>query len=97
MVERFPNKAVSLAASKRLEQALDAGNDFRRATDVFDCDQLAPWTKNPLYLSDRRCIVGDRAQREGAYDRVKAPVGELQLLRISQAELGGGIDSARRP
>ena len=28
VVERFPSKAVSLAASKRLEQALDAKRDF---------------------------------------------------------------------
>jgi hypothetical protein len=43
--------------------------------------------KHPSNLRDRGSVVGDRAQRECADDGVERLVGEIERLRVADAQI----------
>jgi len=52
---------------------------------VLEQHEATTRPQHALGLRDGRAVIGDRAERQGADDRVEALVGELERLGVADA------------
>ena len=89
VVQRLTQQVVGLEAGReRLQQPLATSDECDRASHVLEQQQLTAGAQDPEGLGGSSPGVGNRAEAERAGDRVEALVGEIELLHVTQAQIG---------
>lgn len=81
---QYQYQTVTLFARERFEHLLNASSDTRSAAHMLDRYEPSARTQDSLHLGDRRRIIRDRAQREGANHGVETRIGKLQLVGVTR-------------
>jgi hypothetical protein len=68
---------------ERLEQTLDGSAPPERTTDMLHQNEATAGAQHPVNFADRDPVLGDRAERQGAGDGVKALVPKVEGLSVS--------------
>jgi hypothetical protein len=85
------------AHGQRLQQPFDHANGTHRAADVLEQQQVPSRPQHAPRLGDRPARIRDRAQPQRAHHRVKALVGKLERLRVTDAKIDRPPEPLRPP